>query len=826
MVLHTMITLWTVFPSEAKSFTLELGFKVIGGDAGIPLSAALVSLNDAKVLEFRPERALKHEGPDAVLRRAYSLPRWVDLKSLVNALCEANPHVCARKPIAIWNLQDGPEKNLTEADCAPHEGKPPNLPSNYLCIPDIRIDNNTTYITRRFANRSEAMNLPKIVTQNTRACDTFDYYCQSIILQRNPRQIEAWHHVEGASHTTDGFLASNGSVIRWWESLSGTVTVPTGSLTTVVRQASTLAEGEQICTKIEDAVSAGDVALRKARPRLGPGSESTGVISTACRDAIVSEIKPGAKAQSSLARLSVDETTRDGLVAEWRSAMHWDNTREAGDGLIVGVWDGEVALVPSFARDAAQFPQLTWKTNSIRGANTLPTGSAVAWIDPFPFSNPPTSPCGERVDYPGPAHATLIAGMLAGTKEGFAPRVRLWNYIWDARRIVNDADNSPRYSLGWFRKNVVEGETLLQPLKAPFIANLSCGSTSSDPEDGRRLSLAMSGRVSLNGQTADVIPYAVSVAAGNRGPGEADEPLQDPIGYPWLARQSTTAGFLSVVGLSPRADDILRCKHIQNLVARLSQRGTDVSNTFTNQAIDEAGTCPVVRNDAATEEEDEPLVRYGPAFDVGAIGLAVGPTEVANKWAVMWGSSFAAPYVAALMADIVSKARRKGASYYPALAANLVADRIRFTSDALDNVSMFGVINAERALTFESDIVKVAPPQDPTNLSPDQQAIKQCIDNGGSVELDRQATDVPLPVWGQDIDRVPLSRVLRLRRNNEKLEAILRSKDMLVIRQIDGRDIEIPLLCRKVAAPNAGKIKLFLVHLGSFTRCSFVPNCV
>jgi hypothetical protein len=662
--------------------------------------------------------------------------------------------------------------------------------------------------------------------QNTRACDEVDAYCQTAILQRNPSQTKAWHQVEDANITKNGFVTSKGSLIRWWESLSGTVTLPTESLTAIVGQASTLAEGEQLCAQIETAVDAGEIALRKARPILKSGSGATGVISTACRSAIKYQVKPGARAQS-LARLLIDDATLKQLVNEWRATMHWSDTRETGDGVMVGVWDGDVKLEPSFARDETRFPPLNWITGANKRENTLPGGSAVAWIDPFPlsqFPQPPHGPCGEPVDYPQSAHATLIAGMLAGTKEGFAPGIRLWNHVWDARRILYDNDTSPRASIGWFLRNVVEGEALLQRYNVPFLANLSCGSTSSDPDAGPHLSLVMAGRP-LNGQTIDLIPYAVSVAAGNLGVSEVDQPLPHPIGYPWLARQSTTAGFVSVVGLSPDADDVLRCKHIQELIARLSQGKTDLNGTFITDS------CPTLRTGGPSEEKS--FVKYGSAFDVGAIGLGVGPTEVPNTWAVMWGSSFAAPYVGALMADIVSKAKRMGARPYPAVAANLVADRIRFTSDPLDDLVKYGVINAKRALAFETDQIDLQPPPDPNNLSPDQRDVQQCVDAAGYMELDRQTPDVTLPVLNAT-DKISLSEVLRLRLDGPAFQAILRPKPpvqskMLVTVQVDGRDIELPLVCRKPASASAqvvpAKTKLLMKHLGSFTRCSFLRSC-
>jgi hypothetical protein len=296
-----------------------------------------------------------------------------------------------------------------------------------------------------------------------------------------------------------------------------------------------------------------------------------------------------------------------------------------------------------------------------------------------------------------------------------------------------------------------------------------------------------------------------------------------------LSHQIATAGFISVVGLDPSGQDILRCKHIQDLFAASL---TDVSGAPAN-ASTVTSFCPLAGGDP--EAAEQALVHYGPAFDVAAVGLGVGPTEDDHKWAVMWGSSFAAPYVTAAIAQIVSKARRMGVRSYDRLAANLIADRIRITADLSDrSISRYGIINLDRALSFQRDAIEPAPrDSNEANWGEDQKAFKRCVDAGGTVEVDRsREATFYLPILNSRLAaRLPLLYVLRLSSNHDgsSFRAILRtaSDKMLETAVIDGRTVDLPAVCHKDDNSTGDRMNLALIHIDNFTRCSFVnrENC-
>ena|SRR5713226_2802422 len=106
----------------------------------------------------------------------------------------------------------------------------------------------------------------------------------------------------------------------------------------------------------------------------------------------------------------------------------------------------------------------------------------------------------------------------------------------------------------------------------------------------------------------------------------------------WIfARTPQTSGFISVVGLSPDGKDILKCKHIHNLAKELA---LSVSPKPDDSVSEYCG----FRSDQAEEEAERPLVVFGKAYDVAAIGLGVAPTAPEGDVMLKWGSSFAAPY--------------------------------------------------------------------------------------------------------------------------------------------------------------------------------------
>jgi hypothetical protein len=245
--------------------------------------------------------------------------------------------------------------------------------------------------------------------------------------------------------------------------------------------------------------------------------------------------------------------------------------------------------------------------------------------------------------------------------------------------------------------------------------------------------------------------------------------------------------------------------------------------------------CPSVDdNDASIDHQS--LVKFGTAFDVAAIGLGIGPAPDGSGSMIMFGSSFAAPRVAALALELTSKTRKAGA-YATAVTARAVADRIRFTTDRVSNDFVrFGVINANRALNFDHDVVELLEPSDPASPSQDHVWVRSCTNAGGVVEIDRarQATIV-YPNQENNGESVELKRIFRLRRIASDqaglFDAMLlptsggTTADRRVFK-VNLSDKELPVVCTPLQEGQK-KIRhtpISTAHIASVTRCSFVRD--
>ncbi len=802
---------------------IDLGFSVVGGDASIPLAAALLHLARNKAVPLRPELVLRSEVPGVLLRDRYGLPSWFDLSQLSDALCEpVNSHVCERskpngRPVWRWTLD--PKQPPPADACMDKSKAAANNQRNFICIPDVTITQNITIITRRFTDPKESIRIPTIVTRITRGCETFDHVCQIRILERNPRQPQAWLRAQ----KSDLFApAEVGDGERWWEELSGVVALPAALLSVAVAPVSEKINADDRCSSIEAAVRAGNAELRRARPHLGPGDGPTGNIFTSCRESIRASLHAGDRAQF-LAQIPISQDAVGSQIAALRSTMRFPDAQPPSGARLIGVWDGEVTRNRSGLErpiDAAPKWQYRSEAETRQDQHELVAGNAVAWLDRFPprYGRSPLGPCGDAA-VPND-HGTVIAEMLVHSRNGLVPNSRVWSHVWDSRRIVRDRDADPVKSLDWLMSNVADARSIIRPLHAPRVANLSCAPTSL--EQVQQFLWLIAGRPT-SGQPAQLAPFVVAVAAGNRSrrndPSQPDTPMDEPSGYASLSRRSETAGFISVVGLAPEGKDILRCTHIQTLIQAWPGR------TQSPEAISEF--CPATV-DGDRSAENEPLVLYGPAFDVGAVGIGIGSDGAGSGQVMMWGSSFAAPYVTALAAQIVAKTVELGLRLDEA-AANLVADRIRFTADRLDsNYAKFGRINATRALDLQRDRIELAEgnPSDPP--SPEQALTTLCENAGGRIVLDNSRSQgITLPeAGGNGLNELPFRYVQRLRRiQGSVYEAIVRAKpgDALVIKLVDASLVRLPLRCQ-VSAGWPGPASGFQASLGqldNFTRCSW-----
>ncbi|WP_419898220.1 S8 family serine peptidase [Roseomonas sp. USHLN139] len=829
----TLLTLMVMSPpTAAQRPTPPLGFTVIGEDGGIALVFAISDLMARDAVRMRPELILRQDANlNGLLRRIYSLPAWVNPSVLETQLCSINDHICrSNRSRTAWNWAEGASADLSHDQCTEANRKVQRLPRNYICIPDIVIGQDTTFVARSFS-ASEAPGLDRVVLNNTRGCVEFDRICQVRILERNPDQGEAWLRAERGILFSPGSSSSG----NWWAAVRGPVTLPAALLGARITPSDPHADLRTQCASIERAVVAGDIALRRERPQLG--RERTRLISTVCQSIVNTASQPSARPeQASLSYVRVNNETRQMLSDEWRQAMGWPIGAAHPATTLVGVWDGPVALQSSLSRTSvgylADLPRATLGNRVYR----FPQDSAVLWIDDHPghLTPAPTGPCGESTPdglsiYD---HGTLITGMLASGTYGLLPNGRIWSHVFSTAR-VRSPEHNPRAEFEFISKYHQSFPNYLQTVGSPRVVNLSCGAPPSD--DGSQLSQAIAGRPT-NASPVGLAPFVVAVAAGNRNlrdEGLVPLGIGDAGGYAHLARSPPTAGFISVVAMGSERD-VLTCGHVQELLRQIEkQQPGNLSPTTPN--FQEFCRSPM--RPGADDDRQQFLALYGEAFDVGAIGFGIGPAgaepEALN---LMWGSSFAAPYVAGLAAQIIGDATRDIRVSARMVAANLVADRIRFTAEYLESgAARFGRIHAERALGFQTDRIELRRSPEDAEVWRDDLNLRSaaaCLEQGGHLRLRRdKALTLPLldaAGSGSGLS-IQIATVQRLRRLPDLtgIQAINRTGRGagLEIFSVDGRDIMLQLHCIKQGQPPS-PVVLPMLYVQDFTRCSFVgPEC-
>jgi hypothetical protein len=821
--------MWSVSSGVIKQH--EMGFRLVGGASGPAFFAAIDDLASNKDIGLIPVRIDRGDGPIAAMQRAYHLPGWMTIPVLGTDLCiVANAHVCyMHDDKQHWLLRPS-ESDVPKDACRRTRSRAAR--SNFICVPDIEVrPPSTVFVTRRFTPE-EAQGTPQVVTQNTRGCEAFNRRCQIQILTRNTRQSDAWKSADAS-----GVLTSNNAKSDWWIHLTGTVTLPAITFDVVVNSSDPSLPEITKCLDIQHSVEVADFQIRRSgSPGLRPGSDATTVISADCYLTNLTSDAPS-RAQSFGGPIQVPSPLGVQLEHQWRSIMHWSIATEKmngadGEGMMVGVWDGSIAENRStFVRDKTTFFQFKAKKGADAGANVFTEGNVISWIDSVPktLGEPPKGPCGAYVEYTAKSHATVIAGMMSGDREGVTKKSRLWVHEWTSDRIQGNL--GPAKSLAWFTQNVADGDKIFEVIYSPYVANLSCDA--SDDRYVEALKRDVAG-VSQSKQSQDVAPYVVSVAAGNR---ETDAFLFNApdahVGYASLARDPVTAGFISVVALGPAGDDVLRCRDIRSLLNTVLR-----NNALLGKPISD--WCPAANSSDSTKDS-EPLVKFGAAFDVAAIGLGVGPALDSDDAVVMWGSSFAAPRVATLALQILSKTHLYQV-LLPGVRASAVADRIRFTTDKLNgSIALYGVINAERALGFENDIVEIISPEDPENQSWEQSLekpwVNTCLRNNGVVRISRaNQRNFNYPLDGKAEASLNLGDIFRLRRDDPSAPGLFEA--MLIsgkdppgspIKKVNLGGRMIPVEC---SLPTGSKVKLKQSipmpsnYIRSVTKCSFVKDCV
>ena len=822
---------------EERSSDTAMGFIAVGGESGLGLSEVLKQLATSETVRLRREVVKAQQAPIAAVRASYGLPAWVDLSGLMDFLCEYNRGVCSRtKGETVWRVQAGGLADVPSFACG--GSRQPNAPPTFICIPDVTMSAGTTFTSRVFGSSREAAAIPSIIASNTKGCATFDIYCQRLILGRNSTQTAAWKSAQAAGLYGESPDALK--ILPWWTELSGRVVLPTAFISAVLPRAATSPSQEKTCDAIEKAVKDADKEIRAKRQL----KEWSYIVATDCTTVLINRASAASQARGIQSHALVTPQFRNELMDRFHRTMNLETFGGPTSGHpMIGVWDGIIESGLDLLRES--FPALT--NNKVSwGDYSLGDNTVVSWVDLFPtkfFDKPSGGPCGEiRLDSHEADHGTVVASIIAGLKGGLLPGARLWAHQWDRRRFEFGREFGPQDSMSWFNKNVAESRFLGL---SPHVFNLSCGVayTVRDEEDSWQ-----SLKAHLIGPKVDAIvraPYVGAVAAGNRrynqDPAFVAMPAPGSItvglgggGFPFLARQYQTAGFISVVGLSLNGGSALQCRDIQELleeIASLNANRTDPTKSGVGDGVAGAGEsritdfCPISR----TSDPDAariPLVVSGKAFDVGAVGIGVGITQAEDGPVVMWGSSFAAPYVTALAGELVEKIAKK-APDQPPPEANLVADRIRFTADRIGDIVLYGRINGRRALSFETDQFEWSQEADGSSF------IKDCIDHSGQVGLDSDNKSRSMALSLSDNTLLKLDDVLRLRATDEAniYEVMYRNSKYqfgpsVIVATLPSGAVQLPVQCagRPDKPKYAGSVQL--QALQSFTRCSFgVGGC-
>jgi subtilisin family serine protease len=814
----------------------DLSFVAVGGDAGLGLSEVLANLVKSKEVGLRPEIIEGSQAPIAAARASYGLQQWVDLSGLMDDLCDYNQGVCFKaRGKSVWIIRQGDRAKIPSDAC--NGSRRQDAPPTFFCVPDVRMSLGNTIITRMVDSR-EAANLPSIIATNTKGCESFDISCQRSILVRNSSETAAWESAESAGLFSDNPTATASE--PWWGKLSGKVALPAALIYAILPNHAGGGARSPLdrCNALEQIVKEGDKLIRAKR---GIDAQYSFIVATDCRTVLANRTSLAARPRGFVGHVLVTQEFRNTLIREFRDTMKLTAVGPPSGGHpMIGIWDGVVANRLSLLRD--HFARLTYTKAQPIADYKLLENSVVSWVDPFPaelFDTASGGPCGyfTEANHDGD-HGTIVAAMIAGMDEGLLPGARLWAHQWNKRRLELGKLVGPRDSLIWFGANIYEAGRLG---KGPYIANLSCGV---DYDKGAETASWVSVKTHLNGLNTDngkIVPYVVGVAAGNRMSDNDPANVSGPTdwnkidfnnidialgggGYPFLARQFETSGFISVVGLSPKGDDVLQCNDIQELLARSKEAGASFNETKI------ADFCPVSQG-SATNVNQIPLVVDGTIFDVGAVGVGVGISEADNGPVIAWGSSFAAPYVTGLAAQIVERCCADRAPP----DARLVADRIRFTADRIESkdVTLYGRINGERALSFETDQFERRNLPSDLGDTPDADFVQTCFNQQGRLELNRDKSgSVSLKL--EDGTERNLEEIQRIRalddHHPDAYEVMYRNPSYhfgpsVIVKPLAKRSVTLPVQC--VRPNNTKEPKpIHLDILKSFTRCSFdIKGC-
>jgi len=429
----------------------------------------------------------------------------------------------------------------------------------------------------------------------------------------------------------------------------------------------------------------------------------------------------------------------------------------ANIGIWDGVWDEKHCEFTRMGRPELRLGEgdLYRPENSIIGAADTWDKDQEVLATMLPKVEPCIPPADAYHVRPFVDHATFIAGLLAGQSdetgmEGIYPDAGLWMFDFNASRL-----NPP-----WDPIARVQEKGIDLRFQLPFVVNISQGSEAQAVRDV--LETIMLNRPPENGGSDDgawtnQILFVISAADAGHEYAGVDAAAEAGF-LPITENPTVRRGTLTVVGLGASGDDVLRCADINNAAMLAATWRVPIS----------LPDVPICGTNPTLFQSD-----YGPAFDLAAIGIAVGPLS-GGRFGILAGASVAAPYVSGLAA--LMRARLQAEQFRVALqhplnyrdtiavpenVVNLVRQRILYTADPLHDtsdgpISKFGRINFERGLDFDFDELTA------TEGSAAAGGLAACIARPGRVVL---AADTPvLKIFSAPNDQISIGAVRRIAR--------------------------------------------------------------
>lgn len=878
------------------------------------LSGALAHLMDRKSsMRLRP--ATPGQISPEVSLRAFSaavlgLDNFVPNTHLMAALCKANAHVCSGPPdkMASWARLQPPPSNAVDADVCAQE--PENRPLYIVCVPDVQL-----LVSRTSARlRVEAWPDLERKLKNLGGCETLDAACAYFIAIENPGRAD----LQLAARAGDGPLLQELKRSRGYlrlpaiqkTCLLGLDASPRESLSTAANAVAAVLRAYGVQSSARPNASDEEILAQATFLR---ASENTLGTDPPIKSSRQPATEPGAATASILPSdqllVSTSWRQRMGFAASLPEPS-WPPAR-------LGIID----TVPDFGQSA--FARASDQRSNFCTALSPPDIGVVRSRERSVFvfeslcptirvPSCPTEPvpadhaCFPRQD--DGLRVTLHATAVAATLAAQSPASPVPGIVPTAHLMIFSRDDG-------LRSNPLRAISRIPPdrsadafrngIKRPTVVNVSQGYDREEepppPDPAAPPAIHTEYQNELQrwqerdrenrkfirdfvesvlfgsprrSSSSNVETTVFVMAAGNDGvyvSSPANRGDHNSSGDAWGMGDLSNfiPEVLSVVAVGPRGEAPLGC-------ADLMSPEADLQNGLLPLALTQAvGVVPKECRDAAAPLY---LVRHGPAFDVTAIGLSLAPHLTANdRVAVFTHSSAAAPYVAGIaalidaatseQADPRRRSDRPRTPWYtptPADIANRIRASASLVNDPTNRSSLFGLVYAERALNFNSDIFEVVDASVlPSALSdaPQNFTLAQTLCQAGAGGTGRLLLIPPSDtVDGTSIGkanpspaaaRVPLARIRRLERLEDSYRVVISRPgedpksvllDVFSVEHAQIQDKQGTVECvnkdftpiavfplrlsvRGQASQKTHRISIRLAAIQNYVRCSFHQRC-